>query len=658
MEKKLIYSKAIFIILVALVFFVLGVKANFFSYTTYEQGGRIFQRLQWENVWLFSFGFLFVTTLILYSGKITRLIFSFCTNHKSFKKRLLWVGIVLLPFLVALFQTHTLWDFTGEKVDENAIYQFAVGFFGGDFNPHWFGYGTFGMYFLYAIYMILYGILSLFGTFTSLNEYATQIFHNGYFVLVARYSFAVIGVFAVLIYSGLLKRIKVPSILILLFFLVSITSYDSIHFANYLRTDLLVGFFVAVTIYGAANSDKKHFLFLMALGVAGAISAKISALPLVLLLGIYVLYRLYDKTINWKHMLGIGILFLFLLVAFQPYVDYVQKITSILNLGTSGRGGGSTAGQFNWGKVYHYSYFERFMEIFAVFEKYCSLIILLSCLLVVFSKRYIKILIPSFIALFLLVAPYFTSPEVTYYWYLPAFNVVRLIAFIGIAGFLEMIHSQLLKRTRLSTLQSKRIVYGSSTLAVLVFTLLPNISAYLNNYTWQTSNKILAQQWIEQNLLENEQLILDENVNHILPQVYDKNNLKDSKNISRVFLHNKSENVYLNSLFETYLNKEYYNSIGINTVRGVEQLKVVNVADSSKRKSLINKYFITSSASYNRYIRRQSDDLNAKRKQELETYKAYYSFMLSQPLVKRFDSGVGKNVEIYHITELNPETEE
>ncbi|MBK8805551.1 MAG: hypothetical protein IPO21_02415 [Bacteroidales bacterium] len=119
-----------------------------------------------------------------------------------------WFFVCLL---LAFIQVVTILNYSGEKVDENAIFYFSIGFFGGDFNPHWFGYGSFGMYLLYIVYIILYIPAYLFNGFSSLSEYAMQMFYNGYFNLVARYVFALFGVLGVFLLGKLAKENKIST---------------------------------------------------------------------------------------------------------------------------------------------------------------------------------------------------------------------------------------------------------------------------------------------------------------------------------------------------------------------------------------------------------------------------------------------------------------
>lgn len=208
---------------------------------------------------------------------ITHGIVNLRSTISRFRVKTRHIVIALLVLIVALIQTHTIWDFFGERADENGLFHYAIGFFGGDFNPIWTGYGNLGMYIIYLVYMTLSLPFLLIGKFDSLEEYAMQMFYNGYFVLVARYTFAVLGVITVFIYAKAARLVKVPMVLIILFIIISISSTDAICFANYLRSEMLVGLFVGLSILFAIKSDKKIYLYLLAIMVAGAISSKISA---------------------------------------------------------------------------------------------------------------------------------------------------------------------------------------------------------------------------------------------------------------------------------------------------------------------------------------------------------------------------------------------
>ena len=544
----------------------------------------------------------------------------------------------LLIFFIALIQTVTIVDFFAERVDENAIFLYSIGFFGGDMDPHWYGYGNLGMYLLWIVYLLLAIPPLIVGKFAFLDEYAMQVFYNGYFVLVARYVFAVIGVLAVFIYYRLARIIQVPKVLILLFAIVSIFSADAILFANYLRTDLLVGFFVALSIFFAVKSDKKSYLYLLAIATAGAISCKISALPLIIFLFVYTGYRLFDKTISWPHLLGVMITFFAFLFIFQPYAEWYARLLKIINIGASG------VGHFNWGKHYHYTLIGRLEAIYDILVRYCTLPVVSSLPLLVFSRKYVKAVFPGLLMLLLLILPYINSREITYYWFAPTFNLIRFLSLIGIAGSVHQM-TKLIKHKKYNFYRYFKLGFLSLIVVLVSFYIIrPSIQSYLKQYRWQKTNKTIARGWLEKNLVSKAFVALEPRYNHGIPNLYDKDNISLSKSVSRVFMYNRSKNEYLNQLFEKYLQNFYYKQSGIEKVKGLSFSK--NVPLKWDRKDY---YYVTSPYIYNRYLRHSAEGLNPKLKAQLENNKLYFQYMISNPLVKRFNTGRGPDIEIYHI---------
>ena len=115
--------------------------------------------------------------------------------------RLRCTFLLLFTFVLAALQTFSIYNYQGEKVDESELVHYAVGFLSGDLDPKWYGYGTLGMYLLGAIYFVS-GLGQIFaGYYDSFLAYASQVYENGYFIIIARYLFAFIGICTALILS-------------------------------------------------------------------------------------------------------------------------------------------------------------------------------------------------------------------------------------------------------------------------------------------------------------------------------------------------------------------------------------------------------------------------------------------------------------------------
>ncbi|WP_157493422.1 hypothetical protein [Desulfonatronovibrio magnus] len=560
-----------------------------------------------------------------------------------FLKSILTVFIVLA---MALIQTYTIWDYFGVRVDEKALFMYSIGFFGGDYNPNWFGYGSLGMYILYIAYMLLAIFPILGGYFASLDEYAMQVFYNGYFVLVARYVFSVLGIAAVFLYAQTARKCSVPVWLILLFLLVCFFSPDNVYYANYLRSDYLVGFFVAMAVFCGIQSNRKIYMYLMAIAVAGAICSKISALPIFLFLIAYCVYRKYDKTISWTHLAGIILTFILFLNLFQPYAQWMEFIKAIFFMGTEG-----DIARFNWGKTYVHSVPERLMAIAAIFKSSCGLPVLLSLFFIFFTWRFIHAVIPGLFMLSLLTLPYLISSEITFYWFAPAFNLVRFLALLSIAGFMSLLFELINSIPNYYYTQIKNILKSitvAGTIALSVYVLiLPGFNQYVNIYKWEETNKDMAQKWIEKNLIESGYIALEGEsmYNHFTPKVYDPENIQESKRVSRYFMYNRSQNQYLNYLFETYLEDYYLNNIGVKQVKGVR--RHLHIPEHWRETGY---YYVTSPAIYNRFLSRDPSSIPEHLREELKKNIDHFDKLISCPLIKAFRSGRGPDIEIYYIS--------
>ena len=569
-----------------------------------------------------------------------------------FSKPKLWItgfGVFIVLILIALFQTYTLWDYQGEVADENALVYFAVGFFGGAFDPHWYGYGALGMYLLYGIYY-LFSILMLFlGKFGSLDEYAMQLFYNGYFIQVGRYVFAIVGLIALYIFIKILREAKIAKPYWILFALVSILSIDAILFANKIRPEQLILLFALLMILSAIKSNDRKYLYLMAFAVSGAIASKITAMPFVLVLAGYALYRLYTKEAKWYDIAGVVAFLVISLYILQPQSNWFVKVINMIRIGIEGRGGGQAEDGFYWSRDYHYTITERLSALYTIFVKYCGKPTLITLPLLVFTRKYLKIVFPSILVLILLVVPYLGSPEIMYYWFLPAFPLIRFLSIIAIVGLFEWIEKFISSKNLAYGKIASYILKSALYLAVILFVLRPLFMNYLGQYQWKRTNKEMAEEWIMKNLAEKHVVLIDDNYQHMLPKIYDKSKMVNSKQMSRVFLYERENNQYLNYLFERYIQDYYYEMHGIGDVRGIEIAWMRSIINNEYMNSFKGKYFVTTPPAYNQFLKRKTSDLSEQRVKQLIINRHYYQYILSNSLVKRFDDGIGQPIEVYFI---------
>ncbi|MDP8929670.1 MAG: hypothetical protein M3O70_14130 [Actinomycetota bacterium] len=463
--------------------------------------------------------------------------------------RLRVLAFALLVAALAALQAHTTWQYRGDQVDESELVHYAVGFFGGDFDPHWYGYGSLGMYLLFIIYAVLAGPALLFGPLDSLDAYAQQLFHNGYFFIVARYVFAVVGLLTVLVYAKITDDAKVPRLLIGGYAIVAVTGTDAILFANYLRTDHLVSLFVALALLCFLRSSKPTYLYGLAVAVAAAIATKVSALPLVLGLAAAGLYRWRRGEAGSTQLVLSGVLFVGCLWAFQPYVDYPDLLRSLSR---------AVAEPGSWSKTYHYSLGDRVAATISVFRQYVGLPTMMLPLGLAFARARRAVVASCLFLLLLLVAPYAMSPEITYYWFAPAFGLLRFMALLGAASVLDRVRERLpgLGTRRWAQLAGPMTATGC--LALIVAGPVASWAGRIATHAARpTSNAQLAATWLEANALGEIPIQLDVQFNYVLPKVYDPANLPEAKRISRAFIFERDNNTYLNRIFEDYLRGSY-----------------------------------------------------------------------------------------------------
>ncbi|MBK8805552.1 MAG: hypothetical protein IPO21_02420 [Bacteroidales bacterium] len=432
--------------------------------------------------------------------------------------------------------------------------------------------------------------------------------------------------------------------------MLSVFSVDAIHFANYLRTDYLIGFFVACTLYFAVNSKDKKYLYCLAFSIAGAISCKISALPLVVVLGVYLVVRLVDKTISVKHFLLISILFLLLLFVFQPYNNWLKFIARIFELSSASGNDKNVILKYNWGKNYYSSIWARFDIIFGVLVRHVTWPVFLSFVFLPFTKKYIKIVFPLVLLILLLTIPYLISNDISYYWFAPVFNLFRFLSVICIFSFIEFLFNRY--SWFYQKLYNRYALFILALLSISFYSIYKTTNYYFAELRKPETNKEVAKKWLLKNVASENNILFESAVTHIMPQIYDPNNIKSSKSLSMVFIYNKSKNAFLNEIFEEFLNNYYYSSIGINKIKGVSYISPSELYDNLSSDNFQGYYYITSPSAYNRYLLKDENKIPINLRKTLALQKEYFSFMLSNEKIKSFNNGDGPQIQVYKINKV------
>lgn len=498
-------------------------------------------------------------------------LFDLGTTGRRRARRVAAGGLIIT---IAAMQCYSGWDFHSDQVDESELVHYAVGFFGGDFDPRWYGYGSLGMYLLFALYAVIGYVGVLFGVFAGIDDFAQRLFSDGFFFVIGRFFFAVVGMTTVAIYALIARRSHVPRVLVAGFMLVAVVSPDAIYVANYIRPDSLVALFSAVALLGAVMSSRPLGAYIVALACAAAISSKLSALPLAAFVLAVYFYRASRREIEPRTILIAMVVFGVSLLAFQPFVDYGSVVTERVGRGVDP--------PIKWSRTYYGDLPSRMSAILSVLREHVGLPVLMAAPLGLLGLyRWRDLSIFAVVLWGLLITPFLASPEVTFYWFIPLFNLTRFLALMGVAALLVIIREVSFERR--PTILATR-TFWVFVAAVLLVPAAGDAKAFGQQAAdhWNNrENRQVAETWLEEHLLGHETVVLDSSFTHVLPRVYDPRNLAEARSISRAFVFERHTNEYLGRIFHHFLWEDYARSHDL--LDAVNAVKTVRLDVASRR---------------------------------------------------------------------------
>lgn len=557
-------------------------------------------------------------------------------------KKLLQVLILLSIPLLAALQAVSIYNYQGEKVDESELVHYAVGFLGGNLDPVWVGYGTFGMYLLGAIYFLVGAWQVFLGRYDSLLSYASELYEDhGFFIILARFSFALIGVVAALLYFRLGTRLKLPSILLGLFLCLQILGPEALTFANYVRCDSLVSFFIpCILLVITSNYSENKKANLLALIIAAACASKISAIFLLVILFFFCGQKYFQKKLGLRAILISLALFQVAVFVFQPYGNIYQRFWEVLEIMIFNS-------RLDAAKVGHFGFIAHSKAILTVFNKqipwYLSSALIFSPLIYYKNKEFF---IYSLLTLLLLVAPYYFSSEVTYYWFLPAFPLVRFLALYSAWLLLEKI---IVKLTKAYALGLKTFAFCLITYLLLT-PALSHYQSFVKTSLAQKTNALIAKQWLLENAYGRIPILLDAHYGYRMPKIYDPENLEEAKKVSTAFIFQRDKIEFLNQAFALFIERQKKETNPKSDEPFVKSVVAFDPAlKPQEYEQRIGAYFVVSPSVYRRFLKNEGKNFDQGKKDFLKLMQDYYKRMLANPLVKSFRTGSGGPIEIYKV---------
>jgi len=161
------------------------------------------------------------------------------------RENIYWVIIILL-FLISLVpRFYDIMKFLPVySIDENDIVEFAVGFMGGDLDPHWYKYGPLYAYLLAGVYFV-----ESFFYNGNTAQFIQDIFFNPTrFYYTARFINSIINILIVLFTYRLAKKIFNKEIALITLTLTVFPFFDRL--VNYtIRVDTLLALWTILTLY-------------------------------------------------------------------------------------------------------------------------------------------------------------------------------------------------------------------------------------------------------------------------------------------------------------------------------------------------------------------------------------------------------------------------
>ena len=455
--------------------------------------------------------------------------------------------IVLGILTIAALQTQSLRANIADHVDEGELIHYAIGFFGGDLDPRWYGYGTLPMYLLAGVFFATGSVIVALGVFDTFDQYTQQIFHNGHFYILSRYFISILSVTAVFVFAVIARNNKTPPVLIFGYIAIAITSKDALFYSDYVRVDSILSLLVAISLYLYFKRENKLSVYALALVTAAAIATKLSTLPLTAFLALALFTRYRKGQIRASDVLAISALFIAGLYIYQPHTNYLEVFRAISER--------ATEGHVFWFKPQYGTVWERFSALVYILDSHLTTPLLLLPFGLVFSPSLLKRMWPALMLALLLLLPYVFSPEITSYWFLALISLWRLLALLGAAAVFWKIASIT------PEMPYKSVVSNLVVFALVLVTLTPNLDHYFKVLQRLKirpfSNRELAEDWLRRNVLFKQPIVIDALRGFGMPRVFDPADIDGAKRISRVFLFNRSGNNYLNRIFLEYLIDEY-----------------------------------------------------------------------------------------------------
>jgi hypothetical protein len=560
------------------------------------------------------------------------------------------LGYLLVLALLSVLRSATSLNYSFWHVDENQIVVRALGFIDGDLNPRWFGYHTLPMYLLSLIYYVEYLVLLGLDVVSTKTEFASLLFsQHGLFFVPARLLFGFAHTLGCAIVALAAMRAWNSRTAAFVVFALAFVHPDAALAASYARVDSFVFLFFSATVYFACYAKQQRRAFLSALVCCAAAFA--SKIPAIVLYPVMVLKTGYEA---WRGLVPRSYVALSLVVPpmlaviFMPYMllDYGRYAALLARISLRASGGMRQVG-----KVHRYEFFERLEGLVDVVASQLGLVTLVLALLfvvwAVVSRDRRTLLCSVFIGAYAM--SFSTSTTLDIYWLRP---VLPWIGFLAVGMIVTLTRpaaltwiGERLRRPELHDATWLRPLLLIGTAVALIGSHSEGLARLYQSMSWsQPDTRILAAQWLEENLPSGAVVQLEGAFPQYLPPLFSKSS---ATTLAMTPLNpDMLRNSLLRNAFDEYYTRE-------RTKRRSLDVVLLRHHRYNPKHFFVQQgsYIVTSSHIYDRYF---EDYLEKQSPLLTRNARAIYSEIRSQELVKHLE-GRGPVIDIYRVhTPISP----
>lgn len=559
------------------------------------------------------------------------------------RRGLVVAGVVLAVVAVTLVRSASLRGYSNWIIDEHFIVTIALGFLGGDLNPHWFNYHPLPMYLLGAVYLVMYLGARLFGLVGSRPEFAALLFsHDAVFYVPAKLlgSLAYTAGTAVL---GLAAWRRTGSAAAAaLVFAAPLLTADGITTAYNVRTDSFVFLFAALTVYFACFARKGPATALAAVVCcAAAFASKIPAIVLAPVLFAQLAWDARRGHLRWRHVAWGALLFPAAAFLFNPFavLDLTAYLPTLHRVSARVGGGLEKVGARTYAGTA-----ERLAHLARAVVAECGVAAVAGSVLYAAyaALRERAMLLPPLFALAYVTA-FATSSRFDAYWLRPVYPMLMLFPVLLVAAVVERPRARALA-ARIGAERARGVLLALLAAAYLgtLAHNLPRAAAAATPAPEDT--RVTASRWIREHLPAGSDIVLEGPLAHYWPRVFSPH-APTTLVVSQYYYPFMQRNRVLMEGFRRYYAEALRTEkpFRVSPMMGNEQADY----DMTRLRLPAGAYVVLTDYAYRRYY---GPPVTRDQPALAQNAQAFFAFVRAQEPVRTF-TGAGPTIEIYRMRE-------